>query len=706
MPLENSSSIMYRPVYQHWFYKREVDGKMFWQPFSMVDSMALESQFLSPDLTSETEVPTDGSRYNVNILRRQRSAVYWEESPSEVRRCSWYYKNHADSRYVPYDENVAARLEEEYKLCFTKNDWQGRVEFPNGEVVVFHSANAMAHYLTSTSPDAWGNTPVSPNMYTDGTQHRPRVVKRGVDEFDIESGESETVDHLLFLVHGIGSACDLKFRSVVEVVDDFRSVTQQLVESHFSASVESGKARRIEVLPVSWHEKLHSADIERQLKSITLPSIPLLRNLTNDTLIDILFYTSPIYCQTIINTVGKELNRLYELFLKRNPNFKGGVSLGGHSLGSLILFDLLWHQKGGSQPATPSNSPSTPPASDVGETIPENPEDTGKVTLSPMGPMKSKLSRKISYVMMGPAGTGQPFISYPQLTFSPENFFALGSPIGVFVTVRGIDKLGEDFKFPTCPAFFNIFHPYDLVAYRIETLIRSDMENVPPVLIPHHKGRKRMHLELKETVARMGADLKQRVLDSVRSTWNSVYQLASFHRNNDSLTEEMNKVLENEMMQQSMGECSNAAESESNMNIVVGKLNGGRRIDYVLQEAPFESFNGYLFSIGSHVCYWKSEDTMLLMLKEMYRSSGVNVDNQVPQQQINPPLGLLSSSSTSEALNTYSQVFSSSEPALLEPSPLFPTSSHSQQIIGMDPTAPPSDSRVAGPPPVSGFYRK
>lgn len=134
----------------------------------------------------------------------------------------------------------------------------------------------------------------------------------------------------------------------------------------------------------------------------------------------------------------------------------------------------------------------------------------------------------------------------------------------------------------------------------------------------------------------MGADLKQRVLDSVRSTWNSVYQLASFHRNNESLTEEMNKVwplikmlfdpifilflntciifhtnlsffyqvLENEMMHQSLGECSNSAESESNLDIVVGKLNGGRRIDYVLQEAPLESFNGYLFSIGSHVCYW------------------------------------------------------------------------------------------------------
>ena len=36
----------------------------------------------------------------------------------------------------------------------------------------------------------------------------------------------------------------------------------------------------------------------------------------------------------------------------------------------------------------------------------------------------------------------------------------------------------------------------------------------------------------------------------------------------------------------------------------IGKLNGGCRIDYVLQEAPLESFNEYLFALTSHVCYW------------------------------------------------------------------------------------------------------
>lgn len=36
----------------------------------------------------------------------------------------------------------------------------------------------------------------------------------------------------------------------------------------------------------------------------------------------------------------------------------------------------------------------------------------------------------------------------------------------------------------------------------------------------------------------------------------------------------------------------------------LGQLNEGRRIDYVLQEAPLESFNEYLFALSSHVCYW------------------------------------------------------------------------------------------------------
>lgn len=51
-------------------------------------------------------------------------------------------------------------------------------------------------------------------------------------------------------------------------------------------------------------------------------------------------------------------------------------------------------------------------------------------------------------------------------------------------------------------------------------------------------------------------------------------------------------------------EPSEPGEQTEQPEIKVGTLNGGRRIDFVLQEKPIESFNEYLFAIQSHLCYW------------------------------------------------------------------------------------------------------
>ena len=67
-------------------------------------------------------------------------------------------------------------------------------------------------------------------------------------------------------------------------------------------------------------------------------------------------------------------------------------------------------------------------------------------------------SLSVDYVT-GSAGTGQLQVRYPQINFKPVNFFALGSPIAMFMTTRGIDAIGEDYSLPTCDGFFNIFHP-------------------------------------------------------------------------------------------------------------------------------------------------------------------------------------------------------------------------------------------------------
>ncbi|XP_041674771.1 LOW QUALITY PROTEIN: proline-rich protein 36 [Drosophila eugracilis] len=644
-------AITYSPVVAHWFYKRSVDTKFIWTPFSHYDSALLETSLQLDDST--LIIPVEGGRYDVNIKERTKTPVYWEGKAIEVRRCSWFYKG-VDSKYVPYTEDTAALLEAEYKRSAETGEWHQKIMLANGEQVVFHGPTVIVHFLPQQNGDTWGAS-------TQGSM-RPRVVKRDLDDFTIEQGESQRVDHLLFMVHGIGSACDLKMRSVEEVVDDFRVIAQQLVQSHYKNSTDMGLVGRVEVLPISWHGHLHSEElgIDEKLKSITLESIPRLRNFTNDTLLDVLFYTSPKYCQKIMNTVADALNDVYLKYRMRHPEFNGGVSLAGHSLGSLILFDLLCHQE---------------PLKESEEENKENPDQLPqkqapqKVQL----PTSDLLPKQVSYAM-GPEGTGQPVITYTQLIFHPKKFFALGSPIGMFVTIRGIDKLGLDFHLPTCSGFYNIFHPFDPVAYRIEALVNPDMNGIRPVLIPHHKGRKRMHLELKETMTRVGADIKQRFMDTFKTTLDSVNFLATVTKvkkeAEESLEKETSQTSSQALQKQSEDQDESSVASSScklrnrtdsnsttasdpefvELDFPLGKLNDSKRVDYVLQEAPLEFINEYIFALSSHVCYWGSEDTILFVMKEIYASLGISTDSQVPQSSMTIERPVSHESSVSQSL--------------------------------------------------------
>merc|ERR550519_2996770 len=71
-------------------------------------------------------------------------------------------------------------------------------------------------------------------------------------------------------------------------------------------------------------------------------------------------------------------------------------------------------------------------------------------------------------------------------------------------------------------------------------------------------------------------------------------------------------------------------EPDDNPTNIPSGLNSGRRIDYVLQEAPMESFNEYLFALASHLCYWESEDTCLMVVREVYSTMDILPDEQLP----------------------------------------------------------------------------
>nr|XP_056716261.1 phospholipase DDHD2 [Euleptes europaea] len=680
--VETDTANKYEPVYPHWFYCKVADARERWIPFSEQDSEKLEHFYQSSKDCEELVVPTEGGRYDVHLKERLRCAVYWEEEDSEVRRCTWFYKGEKDNKYIPYSESFSDELEETYMICVTLDEWKKKLESPSREIIILHNPKLMVHYHPVATTDDWGASPTE--------QGRPRTVKRGVENISVEipSGEPLQIDHLVFVVHGIGPACDIRFRSIVQCVNDFRSVSLSMLQAHFKKAQEQQQIGRVEFLPVNWHSTLHTG-VDVDLERITLPSINRLRHFINDTILDVFFYNSSTYCQTIVDTVASEMNRLYLLFLQRNPDYKGGVSIAGHSLGSLILFDLLTNQKCAAE-REDNNKGSHPPASS-GEGLGSIKDILKELELSeyysvferehvdrealalctekelkemgiPLGPrmkilhyLRNKSSNQDSkrerpaaawedgdVKQEAPAEpttlksncqcrdvvTGQVSANYPQLIYKPQIFFAFGSPIGMFLTVRGIKRIDPMYSLPTCKGFFHIFHPFDPVAYRIEPLIVPDVD-FEPMLLPHHKGRKRMHLELKEGLTRMSTDIKNNLLGSLRIAWQS-FTRASLPAVEAGATGDAEHELETEASSEKPTEGKPEEPAvpvnEEPTPINVGMLNGGHRIDYVLQEKPIESFNEYLFALQGHLCYWESEDTVLLLLKEIYQTQGISLD--------------------------------------------------------------------------------
>ena len=111
MPPSVTPAATVEPVQPHWFYRKENSA---WMPFSYIDSDCLEQALKTSSASGNRIVATDGGRYDVNLDKRLRYPLYWEEDVSVVRRCTWYYKGDGQSKLVPYKEDMAARLEVPY----------------------------------------------------------------------------------------------------------------------------------------------------------------------------------------------------------------------------------------------------------------------------------------------------------------------------------------------------------------------------------------------------------------------------------------------------------------------------------------------------------------------------------------------------------------------------------------------------------------
>nr|CAB3479711.1 unnamed protein product [Digitaria exilis] len=734
---------------------------------SMVKSE--DSEYLYKVEEERVGVPVKGGLYEVDLMRRHCFPVYWNGENRRVLRGHWFARK-GGLDWLPLREDVSEQLELAYNCqplalgMTTKLASPARkiVEHPvvvkprSGIVVNFNLQANLQHGL------------ISKEVY------RYDELRQQKEEEMDDYCSQVPVGHLVFMVHGIGQR--LEKANLVDDVVDFRRVTANLAERYLTSYQRS--TQRVLFIPCQWRKGLKLSG-EHTVEKLTLDGVKGLRVALGATVHDVLYYMSPIYCQHIIDSVSNQLNKLYMKFLKRNPGYSGKVSLYGHSLGSVLSYDILCHQESlwapfpteylnmectsdrsqGEKSANEVNghdsdteghdttilrhscadnvnggvdeSSTRTDASHMDGVLPscvlensQNSDDTvvsaGTVdaeqneentvenhqaiyteegttaAVSTKHDEGSSISRSAEEVheevldkdklivsleeevkrlkarlelleqqnhlvtesisgvehhegkssnhamnsgklFTTQSSTNQsysPQIRYTKLNFKVDTFFAVGSPLGVFLSLRnvriGIGK-GQDYwqneniieEMPCCRQMFNIFHPFDPVAYRVEPLVCEDYLKKRPVIVPYHRGGKRIHVGVQEftedVVARSQAIAHQ--LKSLKVK--AVAAMLALSRND---TEED-------------GEGANEKD-RSYGSMMMERLTGSPdgRIDHVLQNpgevsiiqrgenlsTPISLCSGssYIFTDpGIDPCsnYWRDHDTALFILRHLYR---------------------------------------------------------------------------------------
>ncbi|KAI8818709.1 DDHD domain-containing protein [Fimicolochytrium jonesii] len=506
--------------------------------------------------------------------------------------------------------------------------------------------------------------------------------KQETEDYKETDDEDRTINHLVLVIHGIGQKlgerveavnfvhdCNLLRRTIKNASQQYATAKDQLKQSKRAGLISIPDDGGVQILPVQWRQKIQfglarkekpprdqnaegaaddEKDVETVLEDITLDGVPGIRQLVSDVVLDVLLYMTPRYRQEMIQHVTEELNRIYHLFIQRNPKFNGKVSIVGHSLGSLLSFDILCNQ---------AQNPIQQASADA----PSSPRKATEVDLTEFLHRASDGETKDTKVkgMME-----RPSMTYGHLDFTVDRLFVVGSPVGLFLLLKG-EKLqafdnstpslaGDGIARPAVKALYNIFHPHDPVAYRIEPVINRDLALLKPVPIPYTKGGLKGTIvgiqDLGTGIADRGRSMFEAARAGLTSTTAGItsgftahvgrvvtmvnaFKAPAYTAEASSASSDIKAELHGAGLASSGSNLNSndslpatAPASSVEMHEIVRPspenatdvelLNPRGRIDYVLQEGVLE--NPYISALGVHMNYWSDPDSALFILRELY----------------------------------------------------------------------------------------
>uniref|UniRef100_A0A8C6PU23 DDHD domain containing 1 n=1 Tax=Nothobranchius furzeri TaxID=105023 RepID=A0A8C6PU23_NOTFU len=575
-----------------------------------------------------------GGLYEVDLKERKCCPVYWKQQDHiPVMRGQWFI----DGTWLPLEEEESDQIELEHLNHFRGQQMQDTFETDLVVKTVDSKDAIHSHKLSRTHVD-WHSVE-EVYLYSDATTSKiartvtqklgfskasssgTRLHRGYVEEASPEDRPPHTT-HVVFVVHGIGQKMDQG--RIIKNTAMLREGVRKMEERHFSEHNDE----HVEFLPVEWRSKL-TLDGDT-VETITPDKVRGLRDLLNSSAMDIMYYNSPLYRDEITKGLTEELNRLYSLFCSRNPEFEergGEVSIVSHSLGCVITYDIMT----GWDPVRfcLQELCAVEEEQDLHWTSYEERQlvDQLKLTRNRLRELENQLVKLEASKPSAP----------PALKFKVENFFCMGSPLAVFLALRGIrpgTSCHQDHILPTsiCNRLFNVFHPTDPVAYRLEPLILKHYSNVAPVQI-HCATNPTHYDEIRPTFLNPVKDPASDTESIPSPSTSPVLPRKHYGESITSLGKA--SILGAASIGKGIGGILFSRFSRSNSQPSVKRRKSAqkanhpmccpfaveleRRIDFELREGLVES--RYWSAVTSHTSYWCSHDIALFLLTFIYKQN-------------------------------------------------------------------------------------
>ncbi|EWC45466.1 hypothetical protein DRE_00865 [Drechslerella stenobrocha 248] len=411
--------------------------------------------------------------------------------------------------------------------------------------------------------------------------------------------ERQKITDLVLVIHGIGQKLSERVESFhfTHAINGFRRLINLELRDPAVTPHLRKEGVGIMVLPVNWRATVKfdsdfagqsdddEAELDFSLNDITQPTIPAVRSLIGDVIMDIPYYLSH-HKNRMVNAVIKEANRIYKLWCANNVGFGselggGRVHLMAHSLGSAIALDILSGQptnvfRANSQISTPV----------------------------PMQPEKDA-DDDDSYMSVTPTAPGI-------FDFNTSNLFCAGSPAGLFLLInrRGLvprHKLKlenpDSSDLSVCGTqgrygclavenIYNVLHYSDPIAYQLNSTVDPTYAaSLKRTMVPSTVGSFLSYLPRYGPSS--GSSIARPSLPSLPLRLPSSMELEVHDFNREELAERRMYL-----------------------------LNDCGQLDFYLRVGGGMLDSEYLNMLGAHSCYWESRDFVRLIVLECGRRRG------------------------------------------------------------------------------------